>query len=168
MTQLFEQTWQVQLAGDRLARLTKHIEETVGDGTPFFDTMDETLQETYWLQVQYLRYLDSQYANLNLVVSGKWGEMLEKYLMPRSPRYVLKVRGGLRHGELPPLDVDLTAQRFLFLDDSCYKGRTRDKIAQRIQEAGGELVYSYVLYDGSIDPIPGIEGVFRYHGGATA
>jgi len=145
---------------------TSAIEHIVGDGTAFFDAMDDWLCDERWYRYQFNRYAEScssfgSHEKPRIVVSGQWGRLFAAWLdIPT----VLVLPGGLRHNDLPPLDMDLTGQTFVFLDNSCYKGRTRDKIRNRIEEAGGRLAYSFVLYDGSLTPIDQMEGLYRYHG----
>lgn len=156
-------------ANARIGGAASAIEYILGDGTPFFDAMDDWLCAREWYALQLDRFID-RLSDSDIVVSGEWGRRFsqwydEQYGSQPDVPYVLVLPGGLRHGELPPLGMNLLKRRFIFLDNSCYKGRTRNKIKQGIEDAGGRLVTSLVLYDGSIDPIEGISGIFRYHGG---
>lgn len=154
----------------RISGATSAIEHIVGDGTAFFNAMDDWLCAPEWYSLQLDRYLDkamdSLYVNQwpEIVVSGEWGRRFAAwYALRWATPEVLVLPGGLRHNELPPLEVNLSLRSFIFLDNSCYKGRTRDKIRAGIEKVGGRMVDTLVLYDGSREPIDGITGVFRYH-----
>lgn len=149
-----------------LVSLVNEVTEKHGDGTPFFDALDEALCEDYWYVVELNRYFELRDPSLRIVVSGKWGRGFVKFLgtPTRWTSTPLVLPGGLRHEDLAPIDVDLTGQRFVFLDDTCYKGRTRNKIRERIEEAGGELVTGLIIYDGAKLPLKGLYGLWRWHG----
>lgn len=161
---VYQQTLDLRVA--RVHELAGSITAKVGDGTPFFDAMDLALSTEYWFAVQLNRYFGLRDSSLRIVVSGEWGRQFRSLVMgPSRWPYLspLVLPGGLRHNDLAPLELDLTGHRFVFLDDSCYKGRTRDKIRQRIREAGGDVAATLVIYDGSVKPIRGIAGLWRWH-----
>jgi hypothetical protein len=153
-----------------LQSYTQNIESFIGDGTAFFDTMDAMLSSDYWYGVQLDRYAFRQIQRScdRIVVSGKWGFGFVNFVERYFPWIVtpLWVPGNLRHEELPPFQpnrVGIVNTEFTFLDNSSYKGRTRDQIKKRIEEAGGTFAQELVIYDGSREPIPGIKGLYRYH-----
>lgn len=143
-------------------------------GTEFFDRIDALLSSDYFYAVQLRRFTEKyDPSEHRIIVSGKWGFGFKNWMMKYIPevRFPVLVPGGLRHNELPVKNsfIDFSmkdrfiGRKFVFLDNSCYRGRTRDKIASRLAEAGAELVDSFVLYDGSVEEIDGIEGLWRYH-----
>jgi hypothetical protein len=167
-----------EIAHGLIEYATDQLEYSVGGGTEFFDRMDAVLSSDYFYQIQHDRFMN-RYGFLapapTIVVSGKWGYGFKnwayRYAQWIDPKWVF---GGLRHNDLPnigsPMDLvffdgNYDGREFIFLDNSCYLGRTRDKIEARIKEAGGELLHTLVLYDGSVEPLPRIEGLFRYHDG---
>lgn len=160
-------------AEHRIGGAASAIEHIIGDGTRFFDAMDDWLCSTDWYSLQLDRYLDRAMDHLyvgtpDIVVSGEWGRRFAKwYALRWTTPEVLVLPGGLRHGDLPAFDIDLSLRSFVFLDNSCYRGRTREKINNRITGAGGRLVDTLVLYDGSRERIPGISGMYRYHHGSV-
>jgi hypothetical protein len=155
--------------------MTWQLERTVGGGTPFFDRMDALLSSDYFYDIQLERFTfkyETALPTPRIIVSGKWGYGFKNWVWRYAPFLPIPmlVPGGLRHDDLPVSSrfVIFTPgnykdQRFVFLDNSCYLGRTRDKIKTRIEEAGGELIDSLILYDGSVSPIEGMKGLFRYH-----
>lgn len=153
--------------GSLLRDVARRVEAEVGDGSAFFDRVDLELRDRFWYRAQWQRYaLMAASTALSLprvslpVVSGAWG----RGFVRAYPKWgALVLPGELRHADLPPIEEDLSGKSFVFLDDSCYLGRTRDKIRDRIAEAGGELRASLVLYDGSATGIDGMEGLYRYH-----
>lgn len=159
---------ELEIAHGMIDFITDQLEYSVKGGTEFFDRMDAVLSSDYFYQVQLDRFLE-QHPDKYIVVSGKWGYGFTNWMMKyhvRSFWHMLSSTpfpGGLRHNDLPPLNMDLRTGEYVFLDNSCYRGRTRDKIASRIQECGGELIDSLILYDGSIEPLAGVKGLYRYH-----
>lgn len=145
-----------------LHAMTQQVEAQVGDGSPFFDRMDALLCQPRWYIVQRSRFHDLKPdPDVRIVVSGQWGFGFDRWANEST---ILVLPGGLRHGSLGPIFENLSGQSFVFLDNSCYLGRTRGKIRDRIEEAGGRLLTTLVIYDGSHTPIEGITGLYRYHG----
>lgn len=152
--------------------LAAEVEFQVGDGTPFFDTIDSLLSSDFFYEVQWNRFLNEYGApdgSYNIAVSGKWGRGFADWL-----RYahrgvdlmVIVFPGDLRHEKQIPVDdipYSVRHKKFVMLDNSLYKGRTMRKVAQALAIRDSILIENLVLYDGSLEGIPWTTGVFRYH-----
>ena len=81
------------------------------------------------------------------------------------------VNGSLR-GENPVVKVleyaqtvkhDYFNNKFVFIDDSFYSGKTRNAIKAFLALSGLELAHTYVVYDGSKIQDPGVSSLYRYY-----
>lgn len=79
---------------------------------------------------------------------------------------VIVVNGGLR-GNNEIINFydyyDIKEKDIVFIDDSYYLGRTRDKIKYMIQKHGGNLLCTYVFYDGSRVKDDLVHSFYRYY-----
>lgn len=146
----------------RLGDLAHDLEAEFVGGTPFFDHLDESLRDPYWYQQMLARYLDAYPMEPRIALSGEFGRGFAQWLRETTWQVPLVFPGNLRHNDLPPLPLHLDGEQFVFLDDSYYKGRTRAKVTKAIEDAGGMVVGSFVLYDGSPEAAA-INSCFRYH-----
>lgn len=152
--------------GRELEVVARNIEHAYIGGTPFFDHLDETLRSDHWFQPLRMFYelaehkVGTKYPDLAL--SGQFGRRFAAYMRDHYTSNTYVFPGNLRHVDLPPLPIDLTGHKFAFIDDSYYRGRTFGKIKSRIEEAGGEMLWAMVLYDGAPTP-PSIPSFYRYH-----
>jgi hypothetical protein len=80
---------------------------------------------------------------------------------------LLLAPGGLRHGDnvfdLRHFQKQIRNEKFIFMDDSFFKGRTRDAIEKALHHYGGQLIHTYVVYDGSEEPDPKVTSLYRYY-----
>jgi hypothetical protein len=146
----------------RLARVVDATLAVHGGGSAFFDALDASLRSRCFLQL----LVDwSGERSPNVVVSGRFGRWFRRY-NPRRARDVLLLRGGIGGSNEPvlrPLPERVEGRQYVFYDDSLYSGATRRTVASALARAGGTLVRTYVLYDGSLQPDPAVTGMFRYH-----
>jgi len=149
-----------------LAILAKNVEDRYVGGTPFFDSLDEALRSDHWFQPLRMWYEHTHTRNFgvwpDIALSGAFGQRFAAYLRENGTHNTYVFPGNLRHVDLDALPIDLTGHRFVFIDDSCYRGRTYGKIKRRIEEAGGTMLDGMVLYDGSPLP-PFLPSFYRYH-----
>ena len=149
----------------RLSRAVSDFEWLYTGGTPFFDNLDEYASRIF--PEDHIKWFMEKYTEPRplIVCSGRYGNSLKTHerwtIVVDQP--FLWVPGGLRHEDLAPFPMKLTDKEYVFLDDSCYRGRTRDKIRQRIEQAGGTLINSMVLYDSSVKSLPNFDVIYRYH-----
>lgn len=157
------------------------LEEHVG-GTTFFDNLDESFRnkdilDTFWQHVwDYILFnkdsCETRYDGI--ILSGNFGRAILNYtsLHYDCREYAgvqcIAVNGSLR-GDNEVEDFVITRYRdvrkpkFLFLDDSFYSGKTRDKIKSKLESYGAELFHTHVLYDGCYETHDDVSSMYRYY-----
>lgn len=77
------------------------------------------------------------------------------------------VPGGLRHDpskiNLAPFTGQIKGQKFVFIDDSYFSGRTALVVKEEIERLGGIFVGSVVAYDGAKEKDPTVNSLYRYY-----
>lgn len=77
------------------------------------------------------------------------------------------VPGGLRHDpskiNLAPFAGQIKGQKFVFIDDSYFSGRTALVVKEEIERLGGIFVGSMVAYDGAKEKDPTVDSLYRYY-----
>lgn len=146
------------------------------EGNKFFDNLDEAIRTDRNILSAFLDrvedMLDSWSKEVNhIIVSGNFGRALHNFGI--SEHFwiaydigVVVVNGSLRKDE--PIDnfgefMNSSDGNYVFLDDSFYSGKTRDVIKDKIESYGGQLVHTYVLYDGSKDEDESVSSMYRYY-----
>ena len=153
--------------------IVKEMLEKHTGGEKFFDNLDKSLQNTDIVE-HFVASIVSGYEAGGfdkVIVSGKFGIFLNNYLRYSDqaglPFDCIMVRGGLRHdymdGELEYLRDAINNKRFVFVDDSFYSGHTRDAIKREVERCAGQIVSSYVVYDGSKDKDDTVYSLYRYY-----
>lgn len=142
-------------------------------GEKFFDNLDESVRTNADILESIIEVAFDIIAEQSidtLIVSGNFGRVFstyyannyrEMYALP-----IVSVQGGLRKGnEVEEFDclIENASGRYLFIDDSFYSGATRNKIKDKIESYGGELVNTLVFYDGSIARDESVVSFYRYH-----
>ncbi len=154
MTHVRSALWQ-QTHRD-VAREVEEVITLYHDGRPFFDEMDRRMREKY-VQVAYTLAQECYGAQL-VTTSGRFGDELNRQLAPSD---LLRFPGGLRYVDPPPMHIP-TGKVYVFIDDSCYKGRTFRRVASAITAAGSLVIGAFILYDGAAEAIPGIVSLYRW------
>lgn len=136
----------------RLSDMVEHATKRYGDGTPFFDWIDQAVTTRDFFDYLRDRILDDGFRPDGIVTSGKFGWAFSAYafnlgVLPK----VLNFPGNLRHEKLTEswCNPNIEGQRFYFVDNSIYKARTLTQIEAYIERWGGKIVFANVLYDGS-------------------
>jgi|SaaInlStandDraft_4_1057021.scaffolds.fasta_scaffold27367_2 hypothetical protein len=158
---------------DQLNMLVKEMIKEHTGGEEFFDALDEAVRNESWfdiLNTQSYRYAETRFKDLypstvcpTIVVSGKFGLYFKEWYEEFGS--VLLVNGSLRHGsimDLSPFRRTIQNETFIFLDDSFFKGRTRNKIKAELERNGGKLLHTFVVYDGSREKDPDVTSLYRY------
>lgn len=139
-------------------------------GEFFFDAIDEKLRnDTLLINMMIEKVTKNEHFDY-IITSGKFGKVFkkhcEKHMNYKFNQTIIVVNGNLRKGE----DViDFTNQynifnkRLIFIDDSYYLGRTRDKIKNTIEKNQGKLISTYVFYDGSKTKDINVHSFYRYY-----
>lgn len=77
------------------------------------------------------------------------------------------VPGGLRHDpskiNLAPFVGQIKGQKFVFIDDSYFSGRTALVVKEEIERLGGIFIGSMVAYDGAKEKDPTVNSLYRYY-----
>lgn len=139
-------------------------------GEKFFDAIDEKLRnDTLLINMMIEKVLKNENFDY-IITSGKFGKVFknhcEKHMDNKFNQNIIVVNGNLRKDE----DViDFTNQyninnkRLIFVDDSYYLGRTRNKIKNTIEKNHGNLISTYVFYDGSQTKDKDVYSFYRYY-----
>ena len=139
-------------------------------GEKFFDAIDEGLRnDNLLIQAMIDKVLTSETFDF-IITSGKFGEMFKKYCKENMDeefyQHTIVVNGGLRNNNKIidfSKEYNISNKKVIFIDDSFYLGRTRDKIKQAIEEAQGTLINTYVFYDGSKEKDETVHSFYRYY-----
>lgn len=139
-------------------------------GEKFFDAIDEKLRNDNLLLTMILgRVLEKEKFDY-IIVSGKFGIVFKNFCTQHFDKELAKniivVNGSLRNEEVKitfPEEYDINNKSLVFIDDSFFLGRTRDKIKNTIENKGGNLLYTYVFYDGSKNKDSSVYSFYRYY-----
>lgn len=157
----------------------KKLNETIFDliqehegGEKFFDAIDNYIKNNENVIDAILNMINktgnnTQSAGLNIIVSGEFGRIFASKYATKIDNLdtLIVVNGGIRKGNMvDDLSIyDLQGKQFIFLDDSFFKGRTRNRIAYELEKNGAKLTRTYVAYDGCIDKQFNVHSLFRYY-----
>lgn len=140
------------------------IEQFVG-GETYFDKLDETLRDPRNFDI--ILHLFSTLNCTNVVMSGKFGyhilDLFDRGLIP--VKSLVVVNGGLRRGKVTSVEFRnfQEGEKYVFVDDSFYKGRTRLKVAKFLKSINCEMTKTMVVYDGSPVKDEKVFSLYRYH-----
>lgn len=139
-------------------------------GEEFFDAIDERLRDDKVLINMMIDKVKEKEQFDYLIVSGNFGIVFKEYcnnfLDGDFNKKIIVVNGGLRRGyDVNSFweDFDIKDKKIVFIDDSYYLGRTRDKIKKAIEENHGSLINTYVFYDGSKIKEDNVHSFYRYY-----
>lgn len=139
-------------------------------GEKFFDAIDESLRNDNLLITMMIGKVIENEKFDYIIVSGKFGKVFKDFTSNHMGKdfcdKVVVVNGGLREDNEVNNFYDylnIKGKIFVFIDDSYYLGRTRDKIKYIIEKHGGSLLCSYVFYDGSKVKDDLVHSFYRYY-----
>lgn len=140
-------------------------------GEKFFDAIDQKLRNDNLLMTMMLgKVLENEKFDY-LIVSGKFGRVFKDFCSNHIGQdfsnNIIVVNGGLRNSNNKInefyKEYNINNKDLIFIDDSYYLGRTRDKIKNCIMNNGGNLICSYVFYDGSKIKDNSVNSFYRYY-----
>lgn len=141
--------------------LNKYIE-----GEKFFDELDYSLRNDEKLIKMILEDIKEEYDYL--IVSGHFGNNFKQYCknkLNNISNKIILVNGGLRNDK--KLDefwknYDIENKNIIFIDDTYYSGRTKEKIKSAIIKNNGNYIKTYVFYDGCKNKCDDVFSYYRY------
>lgn len=138
-------------------------------GEIFFDAIDEKLRnDDILLKMITDKVLNNEIFDY-IIVSGNFGNVYKKFIdtnLKELSKKIIVVNGGLRNEENIVnfwKKYNISMKRIVFIDDSFYLGRTRDKIEEAIKKHQGTLINTYVFYDGSKEKEENVHSFYRYY-----
>ena len=138
-------------------------------GESFFDAIDEKLRDDKKLiNLMIDKVKDNENFDY-IIVSGKFGSVFYEYASNYQDdlkEKIIVVNGGLRKDNVITSfweNFNIQNKRIVFIDDSYYLGRTRNKIKEAIEENHGSLICTYVFYDGSKEKDNTVHSFYRYY-----
>ena len=153
------------------------IRQHVG-GEEFFDALDMEIQDEEIIErlmtlVNTFIY-ERGYAterDIGFIVSGKFGEYFHDLMSDKISYPIVTLEGGLRHeisGMLKHLDLTslskmYTCEKWIFIDDSFYSGKTKEVIRRSLKSIGHKLLHTFVVYDGSPTESKLVSSLYRYY-----
>lgn len=139
-------------------------------GEKFFDAIDEKLRDDKALINMMINKVKENEHFDYIVVSGNFGKVFKEhcnnYQNDEFNEKIIVVNGGLRKdNDIIPFweNFNIENKTLIFIDDSYYLGRTRDKIELAIKENHGKLINTYVFYDGSKIKEDNVHSFYRYY-----
>lgn len=163
--------------------IVKQMLEEHKGGCKFFDAIDESFRnkdilDIFWQHVwDYILFNkdNSEVYYNGIILSGNFGRAILNYTsihydcVEYAGIQCIAVNGSLR-GDNKVENFVITdicdenyKPKFLFLDDSFYSGKTRDKIKAKLESYGAELVHTHVLYDGCYETHDDVSSMYRYY-----
>lgn len=133
-------------------------------GETYFDKLDDALKCPSNFDI--VANLFSNLKNSDVIMSGGFGyhvqALHQKGLIPLKSLVV--VNGSLRNGEVTKVNGWVESHvDYVFVDDSFYKGRTRDKVEEYVKSFNSSLKQTTVVYDGSHEKDDTVFSLYRYH-----
>lgn len=142
------------------------LNEYVG-GEEFYDALDEQIRiNDVWLYAM-LALIEKETFD-KIMVSGNFGRRFYKFVQEKISEElankILVANGSLRKGNSIGLgNQNFNRQKFIFIDDSFWAGRTRNAIQKFVEENNGIFLNTYVFYDGNKIKDKNVISFYRYY-----
>jgi len=140
------------------------MEEYADGGTTYFDALDMCLKGEYQIILQLILSTEPLRP---LALQGGFGlavrNLMNIYGIKRPG--IIWLKSSPRQGEQVEYDVENEIlNNPIFLDDSCYSGKTIQGMDQLLErDFGLNVHFTNVIYDGSKSKLKSLESFFRYH-----
>ena len=134
-------------------------------GSQFFDAIDEKLRnDSSLMNIIINKVLDNEDFDY-IIVSGKFGYALKDFCINNYLyNKIITLNGSLRTQNIEKvLNINIKDKKIVFIDDSFYLGRTRDKVKEFVEKNGATLISTYVFYDGSKNKDINVHSMYRYY-----
>ena len=142
--------------------VNKLLEQYIG-GQIFFTELDKAVKFNEKILDDLIRAVQEKYPNAFTIASGEIGLAMHNY----GVQIDFLVPGGLRFDaskiNLAPFKNMICNHQFVFIDDSYFSGKTVAVIQEEVEKLGGELIASYVAYDGSKEKNDKVHSLYRYY-----
>lgn len=137
------------------------LEQYVG-GQIFFTELDKAVKFNQEILEELINQTE-KFENCLTIASGEIGLSMHNL----GVKVDFLVPGGLRHDpskiNLAPFENKIKGQRFVFVDDSYFSGKTAMVVKEEIEKFGGYFVGSLVAYDGSKYKEENVWSLYRYY-----
>ena len=143
-------------------------------GECYFNELDAMIKCNYELLENFIKWATEHSGCNCIVMSGKIGEIVKKYIAYKLPdiRFVV-MSGGLRHDEFYKKQYNrlnfllqdrnlLPLHDAIFIDDSLYSGKTYDRVQSLAEFYRTRIKGAYVFYDGSKEKRNDVISLYRY------
>lgn len=144
-------------------KVNKLLEQYIG-GQIFFTELDKAVKFDVNILTDLVVKVQAEYAqDVKTIASGEIGLAMHNL----GVKVDFLVPGGLRHDpskiNLAPFVDNIKGQKFVFIDDSYFSGRTALVVKEEIERLGGIFVGSVVAYDGAREKDPTVDSLYRYY-----
>ena len=144
-------------------KVNKLLEEYIG-GQIFFTALDKAVKFDFSILDQLMRAVRTRFGtDVCTIASGEIGLAMHNFGVKAD----FLVPGGLRHDpskiHLEPFKDSIKDNKFVFVDDSYFSGRTALVVKEEIERLGGIFLGTYVAYDGSKHREQDVHSLYRYY-----
>lgn len=144
-------------------RVNRLLEQYIG-GQIFFTELDKAVKFDVNILTELVIKVQAEYAqDVKTIASGEIGLAMHNL----GVQVDFLVPGGLRHDpskiNLAPFVEKIKGEKFVFVDDSYFSGRTALVVKEEIERLGGIFVGSVVAYDGAKEKDPDVDSLYRYY-----
>lgn len=137
------------------------LEEYIG-GQIFFSQLDAAVKFDPGILWEFVDSVYPNFGECKTIASGEIALSMHNL----GVLIDLIVPGGLRFDStkinLEPFTDSIQGQKFVFIDDSFFSGRTQLVVKEEIERCGGIFLGSMVAYDGCKTKEPTVKSLYRY------
>ena len=143
-------------------KVNKLLEQYIG-GQIFFTELDNAVKFDKKILSDLINRVMELHPYSRTIASGEIGLAMHNL----GVHIDFLVPGGLRHDpskiNLAPFAEQIKGQKFIFIDDSYFSGKTALVVKEEIERLDGVFVGSMVAYDGSREKDPTVDSLYRYY-----
>jgi hypothetical protein len=149
--------------------ITDYVKKCIAEhngGEQFFDALDALISQDRHIMSVLEQIGSSLYDDVYFICSGKFGVAFSEWYTTKTGRDCICLEGSLRFNEIKNVEQYahfVKGSAFVFVDDTHFAGRTKNKVKDLIQELGGLYVGTVVAYDGAKHKEPDVDSLIRYY-----